>query len=85
MDNTKKATTEDRLDRTIEGGAVSRRWLLKNTAGMAAGTIAASGLSAAAAEAKPAAAIEKASAEHDPHTSQAPAYHAAAFEGWESV
>lgn len=84
MDNKGNENTDD-LARAIEGGSVSRRWLLKSTANLAAGTIAVSALGTAAAEAKPLAAVEKASAEHDPHTSNAPAYNAAAFEGWESV
>lgn len=85
MESKKIAIAEDRLDRAIEGGAVSRRWLLKNTANVAAGTIAASALGAAAAEPKPKEAAAKASAEHDPHANHEPAFNAAAFDGWESV
>jgi hypothetical protein len=85
MDNEKNSNSGDGLESAIKGGAVSRRWLLKNSANMAAGTLAISSLSSATAEARPAAAIEKPSKEHDPHATHEPAYNAAAFEGWESV
>ena len=85
MDREKNIDAGDGLESAIKGGAVSRRWLLKNSANMAAGTLAISSLSSATAEAKPAAAIERPSKEHDPHAVHAPAYSAAAFEGWESV
>ena len=85
MDSKKKVHAEDRLERAVEGGAVSRRWLLKNTANVAAGTLAVSALGAAAAESKPAAMSQKASSQHDPHANIVQAHNAAAFEGWESV
>jgi hypothetical protein len=73
------------LEVAIKGGAVSRRWLLKNTANVAAGTLAISSLSSAAAEAKPAAAVKGSSKEHDPHAVHELAYNSAAFDGWERV
>jgi len=85
MDSRKNVDAGDGLERAIAGGAVSRRWLLKSTANMAAGTIAVTALGTAKAESKPAAAIEKTSTQHDPHANHEPAYNAAAFEGWESV
>ena len=85
MDSEKNPNAEGGLESAIKGGAVSRRWLLKNTAGAAAGTLAISSLSSATAEAKPAAAVEKPSREHDPHAIHESAHNAAAFEGWESV
>jgi hypothetical protein len=85
MDSKKNVQVEDRLERAIEGGAVSRRWLLKNTANVAAGTLAVSALGATAAEPKPAVAPQKASSQHDPHANNLQAHNAAAFEGWESV
>ena len=85
MDSKENVNVEGGLESAIKGGAVSRRWLLKNSAGAAAGTLAISSLSSATAEAKPAAASEKTSKEHDPHAIHDPAFNAAAFEGWESV
>jgi hypothetical protein len=85
MDSKKNVHPEDRLERAIEGGAVSRRWLLKNTANVAAGTLAVSALGASAAESKPAAASQKTSSQHDPHANNVQTYNAAAFDGWESV
>jgi hypothetical protein len=85
MDSKPNVPAEDRLDRAIKGAAVSRRWLLRNTANVAAGTLAVSALGAAAAELKPAPATGKASTQHDPHANHEHVYTAAAFEGWESV
>jgi hypothetical protein len=83
--DSKNENVEEGVESAIKGGRVSRRWLLKSSANLAAGTIAVSALGAANAEAKPAAAIEKPSTQHDPHANQQTAYHAAAFAGWESV
>jgi hypothetical protein len=85
MDSKTNGPAEDRLDRAIKGAAVSRRWLLKNTANVAAGTLAVSALGAAAAESKPVAASQQATSEHDPHVNIVQAYNAATFESWESV
>ena len=84
MANTEKKIVEDRFDSAVEGKAVSRRWLLKNTANMAAGTFAVSGLGVAAAEAKAAPVPEGISTVHDSHSNHEPEYNPAAFEGWES-
>lgn len=85
MDSDKKIESVESLGSAIKGGAVSRRWLLKNTANMAAGTVALSSLSATAAEPRAGAAIERTSVEYDPHANPVAPYNAAAFDGWESV
>jgi hypothetical protein len=76
---------EGDLAHAIEGGAVSRRWLLKSTANLAAGGIAVTALGSAQAETKPAAEAVKASTAHDPHAPRVTEYTTAQFEGWESV
>jgi hypothetical protein len=85
MKSEKNLNAGDGMESAISGGAISRRWLLKNTANMAAGTLAIASLGSAKAESKPGAEVRQASTEHDPHTNRKPAFKPAEFEGWESV
>jgi hypothetical protein len=58
----------DSIESVVTGGKVSRRWLLRSTAGLTVGVVAVGTMSFAAAETKPAEAVI--APDHDPMTGE---------------